>query len=559
VKLLLLGGPRFLGRAIAEAALERGHELTFFNRGRTNTGLYADAEHLVGDRAGDLAALTSREWDAVVDTSGYVPRDVRVSAEALGDSDFYCFVSSVSVYADFARPIDEESPVAQLGDLPDDEITEETYGPLKALCEEAARAVFGDSASIVRPGLIVGPHDPTGRFTYWPHRVARGGMVLAPAPAEEPTQIIDVRDVGDWIVSLCERRVGGVFNAAHPGVSVVVRDRAGAYADGAARGAPDAKQTADRWHLLRNGSEALRTVLEHHHRDLRQAARTAALPMASPAPEDSMVLEPTAVPEPEPRLRTSEWRSRAAQARRDARFAEAARLREQGFSIRAVALTLGVERKTVRRWLRAGHAPTWRHADRGSSILDPHRAWLEERWQAGCRNTAALWRELKRRGFPGQYSTVRAWGTRRRRQDAAVEPAGASRTSRLVKMLEPPTPRRAARLLTSELAKLSKEDRRFVTALRVRSTTIATAADLIGRFTSMVKDKTPAALDSWLHEAEASALATFAAGLRRDEDAVRAALSEPWSNGQVEGQVNRLKVVKREMYGRAGFDLLCKR
>ena len=219
MKLLLLGGPRFLGRAIAEAALERGHELTFFNRGRTNTGLYADAEHLVGDRAGDLAALTSREWDAVVDTSGYVPRDVRVSAEALGDSDFYCFVSSVSVYADFARPIDEESPVAQLGDLPDDEITEETYGPLKALCEDAARAVFGDSASIVRPGLIVGPHDPTGRFAYWPHRVARGGEVLAPAPAEEPTQIIDVRDLGDWIVSLCERRVGGVFNAAHPGVS----------------------------------------------------------------------------------------------------------------------------------------------------------------------------------------------------------------------------------------------------------------------------------------------------------------------------------------------------
>lgn len=344
------------------------------------------------------------------------------------------------------------------------------------------------------------------------------------------------------------QHAGGVAR----GPSVVVRDRAGAYADGAARGAPHAKQTADRWHLLRNGSEALRAVLEHHHRDLRQAARTA----APPAREDSMVLEPAAVPEPEPRLRTSERRSQAAQARRDARFAEAARLREQGLSIRAVALTLGVERKTVRRWLRAGHAPTWRHADRGSSILDPHRAWLEERWQAGCRNTAALWRELEGRGFPGQYSTVRAWGTRRRRQDPAVEPAGASRTSRLVKVLEPPTPRRAARLLASELAKLSKEERRFVTALRERSAIIATAADLIGRFTSMVKDKTPAALDSWLHEAEASALATFAAGLRRDEDAVRAALSEPWSNGQVEGQVNRLKVVKREMYGRAGFDLL---
>jgi transposase len=344
--------------------------------------------------------------------------------------------------------------------------------------------------------------------------------------------------------------------ASHPGVSVVVRDRAGAYADGAARGAPDATQTADRWHLLRNSSEALRGVLEQHHRDLREAARMAALPLEPPAPEETTVREPAASPEPEPRLRASERRSRAAQARRDARFADAVRLREQGLSLRAVARTLGVERETVRRWLRAGHAPTWRHADGGTSILDPHRAWLEERWQAGCRNTAALWRELKARGFPGQYSTVRAWGTRRRRQDPAVEPAGRCRTSRPVKTPAPPTPRRAARLLTGELAKLSDTERRFVTALRERSSTIAMAADLIGRFTTMVKDKMPAALDGWLREAEASALATFAAGLRRDEDAVRAALSEPWSNGQVEGQVNRLKVVKREMYGRAGFDLL---
>ena len=219
MKLLVLGGPRFLGRAIADAALERGHELTFFNRGMTNPGLYPEVERLVGDRAGDLAALRSRVWDAVVDTSGYLPRDVAASAEAVRESGFYCFVSTVSVYADFTRPVDEESQVAQLGDLPDDEITEETYGPLKALCENAARAVFGDSAAVVRPGLIVGPHDPTGRFTYWPHRVARGGEVLAPAPAKEPAQIIDVRDLGEWIVSVCERRVGGVFNATHPGVS----------------------------------------------------------------------------------------------------------------------------------------------------------------------------------------------------------------------------------------------------------------------------------------------------------------------------------------------------
>jgi 2'-hydroxyisoflavone reductase len=217
VKLLLLGGPRFLGRAVTDAALARGHELTYFNRGTTNPDLYPEVERLVGDRRDGSDALGGRSWDAVVDTSGYLPRDVRASAEALADSGHYCFVSSVSVYADFAHPIDEDSPVAELGERPDDEITEESYGPLKALCEQAVRGVFGARASIVRPGLIVGPHDPTGRFTYWPHRIARGGEVLAPAPPDEPTQIIDVRDLGAWVVSLCERRVGGVFNATHPG------------------------------------------------------------------------------------------------------------------------------------------------------------------------------------------------------------------------------------------------------------------------------------------------------------------------------------------------------
>jgi transposase len=240
----------------------------------------------------------------------------------------------------------------------------------------------------------------------------------------------------------------------------------------------------------------------------------------------------------------------------ESHFAEAARLRDQGLSLSAVARTLGVERKTVRRWLRAGHAPTWRHADRGSSILDPYRAYLEERWQAGCRNAAALWRDLRDRGFSGQYTVVRDWGTQRRRQDPPAEPRGASRKPTPVALSEIPTPRKAVRLLTGEVAKLDADQRCLVAALLERSPSLATAVDLIRRFIAMVKDKTPDALDGWLREAEASALASFAAGLRRDEDAVRAALSEPWSNGQVEGQVNRLKVIKRDMYGRAGFDLL---
>ena len=220
MKLLLLGGPRFLGRAVAAAALAAGHELTFFNRGRTNPGLYPEIERIEGDRAGDLGALAGRSWDAVIDTSGYLPDVVRGSAEALSGFGLYCFVSSVSVYADFSTPMDEEGAVAELGDDPIDALTPDfsNYGALKALCEDEVRGVFGDRALVVRPGLIVGPHDPTGRFTYWPHRVARGGEVLAPAPPERLSQFVDVRDLGEWIVDLCERNVSGTFNAANEGV-----------------------------------------------------------------------------------------------------------------------------------------------------------------------------------------------------------------------------------------------------------------------------------------------------------------------------------------------------
>jgi len=219
VKLLLLGGPRFLGRALADAALARGHELTLFNRGRTSAELYPEAKRLVGDRDGDLRALAGRAWDAVVDTSGYLPRAVERSAHALSGSGLYCFVSSISVYADFSAPNDEGSPVAELDDLSAEEVTNESYGALKALCECAVRDVFGERALVVRPGLIVGPHDPTGRFTYWPHRVARGGEVLAPGPPERATQLVDVRDLAEWTVALCEERVAGTFNATHPGVT----------------------------------------------------------------------------------------------------------------------------------------------------------------------------------------------------------------------------------------------------------------------------------------------------------------------------------------------------
>jgi nucleoside-diphosphate-sugar epimerase len=223
VKLLILGGTKFLGRAIVEAALDNGHEVTLFNRGRTNPDLFPEVEKLRGDRDGDLSALSGGSWDAVVDTSAYVPQQARASAEALaGAAGHYLFISSLSAYADASQPLDEESPLAEREEgQPDDRLLEDfsNYGALKVLCERAAAEGFGGPTAIVRPGLIVGPHDPTGRFTYWPHRIARGGEVLAPALAESQVQFIDVRDLGEWIVRLSERRSEGPFNAANRDVT----------------------------------------------------------------------------------------------------------------------------------------------------------------------------------------------------------------------------------------------------------------------------------------------------------------------------------------------------
>ena len=211
----------FLGRAIATEALSRGHELTLFNRGTTNPGLFLEAERIRGDRKHDLGLLENRTWDAVIDTSGYLPADVRTSAELLRESGRYVFVSSVSVYADFSTGPSEESPTAEVGSMPEDEVAADysNYGPLKALAEAEVERVFGDRALVVRPGLIVGPHDPTGRFTYWAHRLARGGEVLAPAPPEQQVQFIDVRDLAAWILDAAEQRRAGTFNATNEGVA----------------------------------------------------------------------------------------------------------------------------------------------------------------------------------------------------------------------------------------------------------------------------------------------------------------------------------------------------
>ncbi len=230
LKLLILGGTRFLGPHTVEAALARGHEMTLFNRGKTNPHLFPRLEKLRGDRYGDMSALKGRKWDAVIDTFTYVPRVVEASARLLADAvGQYVVISSISVYPNYkVIGMTETAPVAT---LPPEEVarvkthrdvTGENYGALKALCEQAAERVMPGRVTNIRPGLIVGPRDPSDRFTYWPVRVARGGEVLAPGTPGDFVQFIDVRDLAAWIITCVENHVVGVYNADAPAGSITM-------------------------------------------------------------------------------------------------------------------------------------------------------------------------------------------------------------------------------------------------------------------------------------------------------------------------------------------------
>ena len=202
--------------------MARNHTLTLFNRGQSNPDLFPDVEHLTGDRDGGLDALDGRSWDAVIDTCGYVPRLVEASARYLAPaSRHYTFISTISVYADGLAPgTAEDRPAAPTAGIETEEVTGETYGPLKVLCEEAAMEASDGRALLVRSGLIVGPHDPTDRFSYWPTRIARGGEVLAPGSADQSAQFIDVRDIAQWVVRATEQGLVGPYNVTGPNTPV---------------------------------------------------------------------------------------------------------------------------------------------------------------------------------------------------------------------------------------------------------------------------------------------------------------------------------------------------
>ncbi len=220
MKILIIGGTVFLGRALVEAALARGHDVTLFNRGQHNPDLFPEVEKLRGDRDGQMEALKGRKWDAAIDTCGYFPRVVRQSAQLLADAvGHYTFISSISAYSNFRESWDENGPLGQM-DLEEAEaataITGETYGPLKVLCEQTVEEALPGRTLVLRPGLINGPFDPSDRFTYWPARVARGGKALVPGDGEMRVEIIDVRDLAEWNIRLVEENKTGIYNTTGP-------------------------------------------------------------------------------------------------------------------------------------------------------------------------------------------------------------------------------------------------------------------------------------------------------------------------------------------------------
>jgi len=334
----------------------------------------------------------------------------------------------------------------------------------------------------------------------------------------------------------------------HPGVEMVARDRAGGYAEGARSGAPQADQVADRWHLLRNLGEVLQGIVDRHRRPISDAAAAVAHDHHEERRREAR-----------PVLSTEQELRQARRQRRQERFEAMQHLKRLGLSTVQIGATLGVSSLTVQRWLRAGVPPSHNKPPQLGN-LGAHGADLDRRWQEGCRNATRLWRELRDRGYRGGERTVRRWAARRRsgairHEDADVVAATGWRL---------PSSRRCARLLASPADQLDPSERVFLSHLRASALDLVRAGELALAFATMLRTRHPqaeaaGAFETWLDQARDSLLGGFARGLKRDRLAVEAALAERWSTSPVEGHINRLKTLKRTMYGRAGLDLLRQR
>ncbi|MCZ7572837.1 MAG: ISL3 family transposase [Ardenticatenaceae bacterium] len=380
----------------------------------------------------------------------------------------------------------------------------------------------------------------------------RYGTILVDLEQQRPVDLLPDRSadtLAEWL-------------RTHPGVTIISRDRSTEYSRGASEGAPDAIQVADRWHLLQNLREALERMLARFHARLR----------GLPAPDDAAAPDPAGDPgRPYRRAPSEEARREANRERRRERFGEIKTLQAQGMNILQIAVHLKMSRVTVRRYFNSETFPERAPAPRGHSILDPYRAYLHERWEAGCHNGVQLWREIYAQGFVGSRKVVAQWVRARRTTPAPTTPkrylndqasppsAPALSTSSTATSL--PGPRRLVWLLMVSEPDLTTHEHGMLRFIR-QEPDIERACDLAQQFRHLVRERSPQALSPWIVAATASGideLRSFAEGLQREYASIEAALTLPWSQGQTEGQVNRLKTLKRQMYGRAGFDLLRQR
>lgn len=375
-------------------------------------------------------------------------------------------------------------------------------------------------------------------------RGQRYGTIIIDLATHRPVDVLPERSaaaVAAWL-------------RAHPGVTMVARDRSGVYADGIRQGTPTATQGADRWHLLKNVGDLLERVVARHGDALRAAAQ--AVSPAAPGPAEPVV--PGA--DPAPLIEPAPLRS-AGDERQQARFAAIQALRQAGRSVSAIARQLGLTRSTVRKYLRAEAYPVRVRRSRLLGPTSPHVAYLRERWAAGCDNAALLWQELRARGFTGSAGAVRrflgAWRTTPR------QPGRQPRATRgRVPPPASPSPRQVRWWLLQEADQRPAGRQAYLDRLEAACATVQRAGVLARAFGRLIRQRAVTALDGWLAQAEASGIAEFsslATSLRQDYLAVAAALREPYSNGPTEGHVTRLKLLKRQMYGRAKPDLLRQR
>jgi transposase len=338
----------------------------------------------------------------------------------------------------------------------------------------------------------------------------------------------------------------------HPGIAVISRDRASAYAQAAQAAAPAATQVADRFHLLANVREAVEQVLARHPAAVRDAL-TAGRASPPAAPE----IAPNPAPAPDPKRQATEGRRQ----RRLERYEQARRLHQEGVSQRAIARALHMSRGVLRRFLRTGHVPDWKPGRTGPSQLDPFRDQIDRRIGDGCRNAQVLFRELRGLGYAGGYDQVRRALHKRTGADGRRQPRGAVSGPRplAAPAVEVPSPRRLSFLVLRKVDQRGTDGQNRVEQLREGAAPLGAAVALAEEFAALVRGRSAAGLAEWLARAEASELPEFLTlvrGMQQDEAAVRAGLTEVWSQGQVEGRVGRLKLIKRAMFGRAGFALL---